>query len=494
MMKKKNIQKLLLLVAITILIVGIVSAAQSNKATVSKDNKVVKEAEIIKTETSKIINKKNIEKRTVNNKTASMKNIYVSSNGKGNGKSVKSPTNINKAISNIQNKGTINLVTNSKSDKYNTFITIDESKVKSNTKEFSIVGQKNKKITLTKRIKINGINVIMNNLIITDGVDNKNSKITVKNCNFENNKDISLNISYSDKSVITKNNFKNNEHTGIFINASDNCKITKNNFINNYAKAIETDHEGYYITNTFFWGGSSTTFITTKGFNLSISNNKFTNNTYDDSLIECHTDGIEVNGNMFTGNKNEILITSYGHDSLKVNKNMFKDNEVELKIICSCNENKVIVTNNIFVNNKVEDDTLIDIHVADEKTIKGNIYYYKNKKNTEIEGYGNKNKNINEKYYYTNIALKITPTKTIIGKNVKVTVTLKNNKKQKIKNQKITLKLGSKTYTVKTNSKGVATKNIKTTKVGSSTIIANYVGSTQYSPASKESKITVNKK
>lgn len=142
MMKKKNIQKLLLLVAITILIAGIVSAAQSNKATVSKDNKVVKEAEIIKTETSKIINKKNIEKRTVNNKTASMKNIYVSSNGKGNGKSVKSPTNINKAISNIQNKGTINLVTNSKSDKYNTIITIDESKVKSNTKEFSIVGQK----------------------------------------------------------------------------------------------------------------------------------------------------------------------------------------------------------------------------------------------------------------------------------------------------------------------------------------------------------------
>ena len=77
-------------------------------------------------------------------------------------------------------------------------------------------------------------------------------------------------------------------------------------------------------------------------------------------------------------------------------------------------------------------------------------------------------------------------------KTKKYTVTLKNNKGAAMKNTKVTLKVGGKTYTAKTNSKGVATfKLTKLTKKGKFNAVITYAGNKYYKKLTKKAKITV---
>ena len=77
-------------------------------------------------------------------------------------------------------------------------------------------------------------------------------------------------------------------------------------------------------------------------------------------------------------------------------------------------------------------------------------------------------------------------------KTKKYTITLKDNKGKVMKNTKVTLKVNGKTYTAKTNSKGVATfKLTKLTKKGKYNAVITYAGSKYYKKATKKSKITV---
>ena len=78
------------------------------------------------------------------------------------------------------------------------------------------------------------------------------------------------------------------------------------------------------------------------------------------------------------------------------------------------------------------------------------------------------------------------------NKNIKkYTVTLKNNNNKAIKNLKITLKINRKTYTAKTNTKGVATFKIKITKKGNYTAKIKFAGNKYYKAASKSAKINI---
>ena len=77
-------------------------------------------------------------------------------------------------------------------------------------------------------------------------------------------------------------------------------------------------------------------------------------------------------------------------------------------------------------------------------------------------------------------------------KTKKYTVTLKNNLNKVMKNTKVTLKVNKKTYTAKTNSKGVATFKItKLTKKGKYTATVKYAGSKYYNAKTAKPKITV---
>ena len=77
-------------------------------------------------------------------------------------------------------------------------------------------------------------------------------------------------------------------------------------------------------------------------------------------------------------------------------------------------------------------------------------------------------------------------------KTKKYTITLKDNKNKVLKNKKVTLKVNGKTYTAKTNSKGVATFKLnKLTKKGKFNAAITYAGDKYYNKANKKAKLTV---
>ena len=105
----------------------------------------------------------------------------------------------------------------------------------------------------------------------------------------------------------------------------------------------------------------------------------------------------------------------------------------------------------------------------------------------------------------TSSKIKITKAKPVITasnkafkrsvKTKKYTVTLKNNRGTVMKKVKLTLKVNSKTYTAKTNSKGIATFKItKLTKNGNYKAKIKYSGSTYFKAITKTVKITVKTK
>ena len=65
-----------------------------------------------------------------------------------------------------------------------------------------------------------------------------------------------------------------------------------------------------------------------------------------------------------------------------------------------------------------------------------------------------------------------------LAKTIKFKATLKTSKGKAIVGKKITFKIKSKTYTAKTNKKGIATITLKNLKIGKHTITTKYVKST----------------
>lgn len=72
----------------------------------------------------------------------------------------------------------------------------------------------------------------------------------------------------------------------------------------------------------------------------------------------------------------------------------------------------------------------------------------------------------------------------------KIQVTLKSGKTV-LKSKKVTIKVNGKTYSAKTNSKGVATITIKLTKKGTYTYTANFAGDNTYKAISKTQKVVI---
>ncbi|WP_407376294.1 Ig-like domain-containing protein [Methanobrevibacter sp.] len=78
-------------------------------------------------------------------------------------------------------------------------------------------------------------------------------------------------------------------------------------------------------------------------------------------------------------------------------------------------------------------------------------------------------------------------------KTKKVTATLKDNKGKVMKKVKVTLKVNKKTYSAKTNSKGIVTFKVKLTKKGTFKAIYKFMGNSNYKSISKTLKIIIKK-
>ena len=94
----------------------------------------------------------------------------------------------------------------------------------------------------------------------------------------------------------------------------------------------------------------------------------------------------------------------------------------------------------------------------------------------------------------TSVTVKLNPKTIYTGSKTKITATLKDANGKAVASQKISIKVGTKTYTVKTNKKGVATKTVKVTKTGKNKVTATFKATKKYAKATKTSTLTVKAK
>ena len=79
-----------------------------------------------------------------------------------------------------------------------------------------------------------------------------------------------------------------------------------------------------------------------------------------------------------------------------------------------------------------------------------------------------------------------------VKKAKKISITLKSNGKA-VSSKKITIKVNGKTFSAKTNSRGVASVNVKVAKKGTFAYTAKFAGDGAYKSVSKNGKIVVKK-
>ena len=93
----------------------------------------------------------------------------------------------------------------------------------------------------------------------------------------------------------------------------------------------------------------------------------------------------------------------------------------------------------------------------------------------------------------TKLAVKASNTSPVLNASINITATLTDASGNKLSGQNVTLTIGGKTYTVKTNSNGVAIQSYTPTKVETQKITATYNGDSKYTGSTATSNITVRK-
>ena len=322
-----KLTKTILLLTLLVLLMGITSATSTPENTTSKVVKETTKTPSFEVQESNV--NKEVKKSNKNNKKAS-ENIYVSSNGKGNGKTTTNPTNLTNALSNVNNNDVIMLVTTSTTDTYTENITFKlNDTIKKGTNTFTIQGQKNKNITIKSFFDIEeNLDISLGNLIFTDTgrIRCESSSLTVTNCTF---KDIST---YSG-AIFNYGNPSNTKNNKGYIanNTFINCTAESSLFYS-YAGAISNYVEKVTIADNIFKNnkaeeGAGAIYHTS--CNTTIANNIFENNNADEGGA----------------------ILSWGFNTNYFN-NTFKNNSATYGGAISNDGNASNITKNTFTNNK----------------------------------------------------------------------------------------------------------------------------------------------
>lgn len=488
-MNNKGIQKLLLLLAITILLVGLASASQPTKTSTAKENKVVKEQTktITKVITPKVTDNKEVPKKKITNnkvnqtkKSASTKTYTVS-----NFNTLHSALTSSKYEKvNINIKSNIKLEDNTElSDSITTLNINGNGKTIDGNKQYQFI---NIWGNYQSHNTINNLKII--NCKAGDGGAIFNTgTLTITNCEFKNNQADHGGAIYNwEKVTVKKSTFTNNKASG------DGGAI--------YSEALMDIRGPMKIESSIFQGNTANRggAIFTATDNTTIKNSKFTNNkaTNDGGAIyngvikssSSVTTIYDRWGNAITGD------TTISGLNTEIIKNTFSYNNAKHGSAVYNYVSSILIKSNTLKSNQAKTSANKAIeNTAQNVKVSNNKYVTSTKHNT-ISNHGQYSRitsNVFDDRQNTAITIKALNTKVYLGNTVKVTLTLKTDTKKTIKNQKISVKIGSKKYTTKTNSKGTATINYKTTKTGTIKVTATYSGTKQYLKSSKNINIKV---
>ena len=129
----------------------------------------------------------------------------------------------------------------------------------------------------------------------------------------------------------------------------------------------------------------------------------------------------------------------------------------------------------------------LSINVATKGTYPITVSYLGNDKNNAVVAVKNIKINVQKtKAVFKKATLKVKKAK-------KVKFTLKDASGKAIKGKKITIKVNGKTFSAKTNAKGVASIKVKVAKKGKFTAVAKFAGDNTYKAITKKAKFTVKK-
>ena len=101
--------------------------------------------------------------------------------------------------------------------------------------------------------------------------------------------------------------------------------------------------------------------------------------------------------------------------------------------------------------------------------------------------------NITVKKINSKLTVKASNTTPTLNTSINITATLTDANGNKVAGQNVTINVAGRTYTVKTDTSGVATKAYTPTTVGKQTITATYKGDSKYNNSTATMNITVNK-
>ena len=388
-----NKKRIILLVLLLIFLVGVASASAVSDDNVKSADTSSKLAQNTHTTPNTVENNhlqenlKKVEKSNKNVKTAG--NVYVSSNGKGDGKTVTTPTNITNALSMVNNNDVINLVTSSSGDKYTKNVEINENTVKSGTDTFSIVGQTGKNIVINSTLNITKMKVNLKNINFTGNIGNAsiegyNSSISIDNCTFTHDKNVTL--TFNDVSTISDyremfyaiNRYVNGLK-GAVHNIGGNLVVTNSVFKDNYISVpeIKASVSISQINNALeFYGGA----IYNTGDNLKITNTLFENNNVIESPLFYPSDywweRNEIHGGAIynTGNSMRITNSTFKDNSASdyggaiytdgknsiISNNIFKGNEAQYGGAIYNEGNDTVISDSSFTRNKAYSSCAID--------------------------------------------------------------------------------------------------------------------------------------
>ena len=101
-------------------------------------------------------------------------------------------------------------------------------------------------------------------------------------------------------------------------------------------------------------------------------------------------------------------------------------------------------------------------------------------------------KDIDTEKINTQLTLKVSNNTPTVNNTITITATLTDKTGNKLANQNITINIENKNYTIKTNTNGQSTQTHKLTKIGTTTITAQYNGNNDYNPSTSTLSINVN--